>query len=123
MTVAEQLAELIGFDTRNPGGDEAALATLLYEKLRALDADEVDLERVAGGHASVVARYGTPRLLVNAHIDTVPASAGWTRSPHESYVQGGQLFGLGSADTKGAIAAILGAIGEVRPKNTMVLFS
>ena len=122
MTAAELLAELIAFDTRNPGGDEAALATLLYGRLRALDADEVDLDRI-GDHAYVVARYGTPRLLVNAHIDTVPVAPGWSRPPHEPHVEDGKLYGLGSADTKGAIAAILTAIAEVRPKDTLVLFS
>jgi acetylornithine deacetylase len=122
MTVPELLAELIRFDTRNPGGDEAALATLLYGRLRALSADEVDLDRV-GNHAYVTARFGTPRLLVNAHIDTVPDAPGWSRSPHEPYIEDGKLYGLGSCDTKGAIAAILTAIEEVRPKDTLVLFS
>src|SRR5262249_34189647 len=117
------LSELIRFDTRNPGGDEAALATSLYEKLRALEADEVDLVRVTDGHAYVAARFGTPRLLVNAYLDTVPTGAGWSPPPHEPHVENGRLYGLGSADTKGAIAAILAAIAEVRPRDTLVLFS
>ena len=122
MTAAELLAELIAFDTRNPGGDEAALATLLYGRLRALGADEVDLDRV-GNHAYVTARFGTPRLLVNAHLDTVPDNPGWSRPPHQPHIEDGKLYGLGACDTKGAIAAIVSAIEEARPRDTLILFS
>jgi acetylornithine deacetylase len=122
-TVVDRLCELVRFDTRNPGGDEAALATILYEQVRALEADEVDLERTPNGHAYVVARYGTPRLLVNAHLDTVPAAPGWSRPPLEPHLAEGRVTGLGAADTKGALAAILGALSQVRPRDTMILFS
>src|SRR5262249_39631169 len=122
MSAGELLSELIGFDTRNPGGDEAALAASLYEKLRALEADEVDLVRV-GSHAYVAARYGTPRLLVNAHLDTVPTGAGWSRPPLQPHLENGRLYGLGPADTKGPPAATRAALAEVNPKGTLVLFS
>jgi acetylornithine deacetylase len=75
------------------------------------------------GHAWVFARWGRPRMVVNAHLDTVPANAGWSAPPHEPRVAGGRVIGLGAADTKGAIAAILAALERARPRDVGVLFS
>lgn len=121
--VQEELERLIRVDTRNPGGDERAMARLLEAALRARGAEEVRVREQAGGHAYVWARFGRPRLLVNAHLDTVPANAGWTAEPHAPRRADGRLYGLGACDTKGAIAAILCALEAARPRDVAVLFS
>jgi acetylornithine deacetylase/succinyl-diaminopimelate desuccinylase-like protein len=69
-----------------------------------------------------------PELLLNAHLDTVPANSGYSAPPHAASVRGGRLYGLGSADTKGSIAAILQALGDLqaagrRPRDVAILFS
>jgi acetylornithine deacetylase len=120
--VAGRLEDLIRFDTRNPEGDERALARHLAGALEGHRPDVLEVVEV-GRHAYVWARWGEPRLLLNAHLDTVPANTGWTGSPHQPRREGGRLFGLGACDTKGAIAAALDALDEVRPKNAAVLFS
>ena len=123
---ASLLAELIGFDTVNPGGDEPALCHHLAGKLEAIGADSVTVgttPRPGQTGAWVFARFGTPELLVNAHVDTVPANRGWTRNPHQAEVTSEHVYGLGSADTKGAIACILTALGDVKPQNVGILFS
>jgi acetylornithine deacetylase len=129
MSLATRLTELVSFDTQNPAGDERPLVNLLAHQLRGLGAATVDVRDV-GAHAFVYARFGTgrPRLLVNAHVDTVPANAGYTASPHTLVERGGRLYGLGSADTKGAIAAIMEAVATVHdsgraPQGVAVLFS
>src|SRR5688500_1129482 len=79
------LAELIEHRTDNPGGDELALCAHLAGLLRARGAAEVDVVEVErpgtprGGY--VYARWGAPRLLINAHLDTVPANTVWTVDP------------------------------------------
>jgi acetylornithine deacetylase len=50
---------------------------------------------------------GPRRLLVNSHLDTVPPSAGWTLEPHVPVWREGRLYGLGSNDAKGCVAAML----------------
>jgi acetylornithine deacetylase len=121
------LQELIGFRTDVDGGHERPLADHLAIALRALGADEIivdDVPRTEKKAASwVYARFGSPRLLVNAHLDTVPPNADWTSDPFTARIEGDRMFGLGSADTKGAIAAILAALADARPKDTGVLFS
>ena len=73
--------------------------------------------------AYVFARWGTPRRIINAHVDTVPANAGWSRSPWQPHIADGRLYGLGACDTKAAIAATLIALEAARPHDVGVLFS
>jgi acetylornithine deacetylase len=120
------LPELIRFRTVNPGGDEVAICEHLAGELRRLGADDVRVQEVPregsrGGF--VFARFGTPRLLLNAHVDTVPVNAGWRGDPFEARIADGRLYGLGSADTKGAIAAALAALERGTPRNVGILFS
>jgi acetylornithine deacetylase len=127
--VEQRLAELVAFDTRNPGGDERALAEYLAAELRALGASHAEVIP-ASGHFSAYARFGTspPPLMLNAHLDTVPANAGTTSDPLVLVRRDRRLHGLGCADTKGAIAAILEALAHKQaegraPENVAVLFS
>lgn len=127
--VEKRLAALVAFDTRNPGGDERPLAEKLARDLSELGAGSVEVFPTAG-HWSTFACFGgeSPELILNAHIDTVPANAGFTSDPFTLVRRERRLYGLGSADTKGAIAAILEAIALRRsagrpPKNLAVLFS
>jgi acetylornithine deacetylase len=125
MNLVDRLTELVSFDTQNPSGHERPLCDRLAVELRALGAASVEVVDV-DGHAYVYACFGDqpPRLLLNAHIDTVPANRGYTTPPHQLVRRGDRLFGLGAADTKGAIAAILGALARRPPARPLgVLFS
>jgi len=121
------LQTLIAHRTTNPGGDEAALCAFLAERMDSLGADSVDYEEATRAcdepGAYMFARFGQPRWLVNVHVDTVPVNAGWTRDPFRGEIDGDRLYGLGSADTKGAAAALLTAIEKVKPKDLAVLLS
>jgi acetylornithine deacetylase len=125
MALPDRLAELVSFDTQNPDGEERPLVMRLGAELRALGASAVE-EVDVGEHAYVYARFGgeAPAVLLNAHVDTVPANTGYTSPPHLLVRRGTRLHGLGAADTKGAIAAILEALaaGPVR-RPVGVLFS
>jgi len=55
-------------------------------------------------------RRGRPVCSLYFHVDTVPADAGWTRPPHQLTREGNRLFGRGTADMKGTIAAALLAL-------------
>ena len=131
MTAADILAELVAIPTQQAGpdgiaGDEKRICEHLAPMLRARGADEViigEATRTDGRPgAYIFARWGTPRRIINAHIDTVPANAGWSRDPWLPAIEDRRLYGLGSADTKGAIAATLVAL-EQRPTDVGVLFS
>jgi acetylornithine deacetylase len=122
------LAELVAFDTQNPSGDERAMVQSLAMQLGALGAARVEAF-AAGRHHGVFAVFGSsPSLLLNAHVDTVPANAGFTTPAHDLTLHEGRLHGLGAADTKGAIACILAALETCRAagravRDVAVLFS
>ena len=129
---AELLSQLIRIRTHQPGadgvgGNERALCDHLVPLLLKHSPDEiviVDVKRGGGGPgAYVFARWGTPARLINAHLDTVPPNAGWTRDPWTPSIKDGRIYGLGSCDIKGAIAATLVALERTPPKNVAVLFS
>lgn len=48
-----------------------------------------------------------PRLLLNTHVDTVPAAEGWTGDPWAVRVVDERVVGLGANDAKGCVAAMM----------------
>ncbi len=122
------LTRLIEHHTENPGGDEPAICHFLRDELEkrgAGHAEVVTVPRTRSNEvgAYVFATFGEPRLLVNVHVDTVPANSGWTQDPWTPTITADRVIGLGAADTKGAIATILTALETTTPQNVGFLFS
>lgn len=53
---------------------------------------------------------GEPKLLLNSHLDTVPPCSDYTNNPYASEEKGGRIYGLGSNDAKGSVAAMMSAM-------------
>ncbi len=107
-----QLKKLIAFKTVNPSGNEREAAEYIGELL--LDMGfEVKYAHLNESRSSLVASYGNGEgktLCFNGHLDVVPANnQGWTSDPFEAVVKDGKIFGRGSCDMKGGIAAMLAA--------------
>ncbi len=66
-----------------------------------------------------------PAVLLNAHIDTVPAGPGWTRPPLAAAIEGDRLFGLGANDNKASAAAMACAMADLAasPPAGLVVFA
>lgn len=54
---------------------------------------------------------GGPSIILNSHLDVVPPgdSASWATDPFEPHVADGRLYGRGSCDAKGSVAAMVAA--------------
>ena len=115
--IVELLQALIRAPSVNPPAETAACAAVLVD---ALEREGIDVERVEGqpGLVNVVAtlRGDRPgqRLILNGHIDTVPAGAGWTVDPFGGELRDGCVWGRGSCDMKSGIAAMLMAMVELK---------
>jgi acetylornithine deacetylase/succinyl-diaminopimelate desuccinylase family protein len=49
-----------------------------------------------------------PRILLNGHVDVVPADpSGWSHDPFEPVIKNGKIFGRGAADMKGSDACTI----------------
>ena len=104
-----RLAVLVACDTRNPPrgpGVGNALDVVRAVLGRGFSFEETDL---GDGCVCLLAVRGSPRLLFNCHLDTVPPGEGWTRDPLALDVHDGRAVGLGACDVKGAAAALLAA--------------
>jgi len=56
-------------------------------------------------YATISGESGGPKILLNGHVDVVPADpSGWTHDPFKSVVKNGKIYGRGSADMKGSNA-------------------
>jgi acetylornithine deacetylase/succinyl-diaminopimelate desuccinylase family protein len=80
-----------------------------------LSASEFELERfdTSTGHPTTIARLrgqgGGRTLVLNGHVDVVPAGAQdeWSHDPYGGVVDDGRLYGRGAADMKAGVAAIV----------------
>lgn len=52
---------------------------------------------------------GKPTLLLNAHLDTVKASAGYSFDPYCGRLENGRILGLGSNDDGGSLVSLIQA--------------
>lgn len=60
-------------------------------------------------------------LLINTHLDVVPASVNWSVPPFECTIKEGRIYGRGVADSKGGVAALLTVLSamkelDIKPK-------
>lgn len=69
-----------------------------------------ELQPTEGDRPNVIARIENgdgPTLLLNGHVDTVLAVAGWSTDPWTACREGDRLYGLGAADMKSGVAAAM----------------
>lgn len=111
-------AELIRIDTSNPGPGERVAAEYVAGCLDRMGVAARVVES-APRRSSVVARVaGTdrdaPALLVQGHLDTVPAAAAeWTHDPWGGEIADGFVWGRGAVDMKNALAMTLACVGRM----------
>ena len=123
-TAISDLRLMVAADTSfPPGAGYDTFADVIEPLIRPLgfEVERVvvpqELWHVAGGPAcgqrtNVVARRlgGKPVCGLYFHIDTVPAAPGWQQDPLRLARDGDRLIGLGAADMKGSMAAVLLAL-------------
>jgi acetylornithine deacetylase len=109
-----ELRELLQAMVRCPSvtGDEAGVARLCADWLvrRGVPAQLVEAEP---GRPNVIAQLGPGAgrtLVLNGHIDVVPAGDGWTQDPWGGEIVDGRLYGRGSADMKAGCACAMAAM-------------
>jgi acetylornithine deacetylase len=91
-----------------PSGAERAAADYLTAALTSAGAEPFRI----GNNVCACSKHnrgGQKTLMLNSHIDTVAAAAGYTRPPHEPAVRDGKLFGLGSNDAGASVVALAAA--------------
>jgi acetylornithine deacetylase/succinyl-diaminopimelate desuccinylase len=128
--LVELTQALVSVGTSNPPGNEAPLRDLCHEALARWQPSWTEVEPEPN-RLSLVARlpsrggvpgpragksgtgsgHARPTLIVNGHLDVVPAlAASWAHDPFSPVVSEGRLYGRGTADMKGGVAAAICAL-------------
>jgi acetylornithine deacetylase/succinyl-diaminopimelate desuccinylase family protein len=115
--VVELTTALVEVDTRNPPGNERPIEGVVRAALDRWKPEWLDVEP-APGRMSLIATIphpdgpgDRPKLIINGHLDVVPvAPEAWTSDPFKVRADGGRLYGRGTADMKGGIAAAICAL-------------
>ncbi len=94
-----------------PDADMKAVLDLASAEMSAIGLEPAVNEELK----AVSAHHGRGGVLFSGHLDTVPAGQGWTRKLGER--EGTLVYGRGTADMKGGIAAMLAAARELKAKD------
>lgn len=110
--VVELTRRLVRIPSPNPGGDERAVAAELARIIveAGLPAPRTVSKSADRPNLLTTIDFGPggSHLVLAGHIDTKPVGdAPWTVDPFAADVDGDRLYGLGSADMKGAVAAMV----------------
>lgn len=118
---AELLAHLIRFDTSNPPGGERECIDWISGLLEDVGCEVRILARDPE-RPNLVARLqgagNAPPLLMQGHVDVVPARGDWSHDPFGGEIDGGMVWGRGALDMKGGVAMMLAAFmrASTRPE-------
>ncbi|MGH9764071.1 MAG: M20/M25/M40 family metallo-hydrolase, partial [Blastocatellia bacterium] len=109
------LRDMIAIDSVNPslvpgGAGESNVAARVSSEMRSIGLD-VELAEAAPGRPNVVGvmegNQQGPSLMFCGHLDTVGVEG--MKSPFDPIVRDGRIYGRGSQDMKGGVAALIGA--------------
>ncbi|MBY5929527.1 acetylornithine deacetylase [Halomonas sp. DP8Y7-3] len=111
--VVELLAELVAIDTTSHRSN-LSLITFVEDYLSRHGVDAKRITDHSGHKANLYATIGPPDLpglMLSGHTDTVPVTGqAWTLDPFALTEQDGRLYGRGTTDMKGFLAAVLAAV-------------
>jgi acetylornithine deacetylase/succinyl-diaminopimelate desuccinylase family protein len=113
--LVELTQRLVRAPGQNPPGEEAATATVLEQvcRERGLAVDIADVAPRRPNLRAVLEGGNGPGLLLLGHTDVVPVGEGWTVDPFGGEVRDGRLYGRGSTDMKGGLAACVVAMAAL----------
>lgn len=114
--VVELTRDLVRFPSVNPPGNEAAPAEYLAKRMTDMGLD-VEVQTLEPDRANVIGRIkgsGDGHLVFTGHLDVVPPGGqAWKHDPFAADLVDGHIYGRGSADMKGGVAAMVAAAGAL----------
>lgn len=98
---------------------EGALAEAIRARMVDLGYDEAWIDD-AGNVIGRVGDGGGPAILFDGHLDTVGVTdaSQWRHDPFGGEVEDGQIYGRGTSDMKGSVAAMVYAAGSLVPEKS-----
>jgi succinyl-diaminopimelate desuccinylase len=113
------LRNLIQLNTENPPGKTSEILTWInnWAKKEKIESNIQEYEK---GKGNIILKIGEAdrSILICGHLDTVPLGnrRNWDYDPLGAESIGGYIYGRGSADMKGGVAAILGSLKTLKSR-------
>ncbi|MGA2401277.1 MAG: M20 family metallopeptidase [Syntrophobacteraceae bacterium] len=116
--VLDLTSEMVRVQTVNPPGDELPLAEMLRDRISGCGI-EVRLLSLGENRANLISRISgsgeRPSMVLCGHLDTVPfGNEPWEHPPLSGIKVDDRIFGRGSSDMKGGVAAMVAAAVAIR---------
>ena len=115
LTATEMLGRLVGFDTTSSNSN-LALIDAIADYLAGHGVASRRIFDTDGGKANLFATLGPDRaggVALSGHTDVVPvAGQDWDSDPFTTVEADGRVYGRGTADMKGFIAAVLALVPD-----------
>jgi acetylornithine deacetylase len=115
--ITDVLRHLVAFPTVSRTSN-LALQEWMSGQLEACGARVRVVPGAGADRANLVASIGPATaggVLLSGHTDVVPPGEGWRTDPWQLVEQDGRLFGRGTADMKGFLAAVLVVLRHIDP--------
>jgi len=118
MDVVQLTKELVRVRSENPPGNQKPIADLVESKMKEIGL-KVNRYDYGPDRPNLLGRLtgkaDKPILMLNGHMDTVPLGDAnqWKHDPFEPSEHDGRLYGRGTADMKGGLAAMICAAREL----------
>jgi succinyl-diaminopimelate desuccinylase len=117
MDVISLTKKLISFNTSDPPGNEEEIAKYVGNILKR-GGFSIEYPKFGGKRIHLIAEKGIsakrPPIVLSGHFDTVPpGNRKWSVDPFKGKVSEGKIWGRGSSDMKGGLAAMIIACVEV----------
>ena len=100
-------------------GEEGPVTQIVVDEMTSLGFDKVWVDENGSAIGVIEGTQPGETILFDAHTDTVGIAPGsvWTKEPFGGEIIDGYLYGRGSADMKGALAAMVHAAASVDKKD------
>lgn len=92
-------------------GEEDKVVAALSEYMQASNFDSIHVDEYGSIIGCIKGKYPGPKILFDGHIDTVPVPdpSVWKHNPYGGERIDGKIYGRGTTDMKGAVAAMTAA--------------
>ena len=120
--IVDFTCQLVATSSQNPPGDERAVTDVILARMKELGLEGAEIAARQPERPNIVyrqrGRVGSPCLLLNGHTDTKPVGEAdrklWKTDPLSPTLVEGRLYGLGSTDMKGGLAAMVYSAAALR---------
>jgi putative selenium metabolism hydrolase len=99
--------------TPSLSGQEKEVAVKIQNYLKQLGFDEVKVDRYGSVIGHIKGNFPGETVLIDGHMDTVDIAdrSRWTKDPYGGEIADGKIYGRGTTDMKGSLAAFVSAAG------------